>query len=544
MTRVLAVEDSPTQAIMLEYVLEQAGFAVVMTHTAEDAWRLIQDREFDVLLTDLVLPGASGFDLCRKIRNSVYGDLPIIVQTAQEDPSDVLRGLGAGADGFMTKRDTPDEMIRRIRAVLADLDGGRRSEPPAHVRFLGEEYQISTARDQLLDVMVSSFEDTVRTTLRLQSVLSTAPVAILSVDEAGRPRLFNSVAQSLLGRARPSPSDRWIEDYGLVNPDGTPLLESDHPVRQVLASNAPMRPREAAVRRRGGVLTPVLLCAQPVHDAEGQISEVICTIMSLAELMQAREASELARHAELAAKAESQAKSAFLANMSHELRTPMNAILGYTDMLIDDIHDTPTSVMESDLKQIRTAGSQLLRLINHLLDLSKIEAGRMELVAEPFLVLDLLNNVVDSIRPLADTNDNNLYFEPGGDLGILCNDEGRFRQCLYNIVGNALKFTNNGSVTVRASRDGDGVLVEVEDTGIGMTEDQIQKIFDEFTQADSSTTRRFGGTGLGLTLTRKFCQMMGGSISVNSQLGVGTNFLMRVPSVPAANLEEEECLPC
>jgi signal transduction histidine kinase len=226
----------------------------------------------------------------------------------------------------------------------------------------------------------------------------------------------------------------------------------------------------------------------------------------------------------------SKAKSEFLANMSHELRTPLNAILGFTEMLTDDLYGPVPEEFKEPLADIQTNGKHLLRLINDVLDLSKIEAGKMELALSEYSAGDVVASVRTSLRSLAD--EKGLDFKAVIDDGlpeVMIGDAKRITQCLLNLAGNALKFTKRGSVTIRAAADGDSVRYSVSDTGIGIPEDQLGMVFAEFRQVDSTITREFGGTGLGLSITKKFVEMHGGRIWVESRLNEGSTFHFTIP---------------
>ncbi|MDP8935051.1 MAG: ATP-binding protein [Cyanobacteriota bacterium] len=232
------------------------------------------------------------------------------------------------------------------------------------------------------------------------------------------------------------------------------------------------------------------------------------------------------------AEAASRAKSTFLANMSHELRTPLNAIIGYSEMLQEEALESGLEDIIPDTQKIYNAGKHLLTLINDILDLSKIEAGRMELYLENFDLGNLIEEVVATLHPLVEKNHNQLQVSCSPDLGVMYADLTKVRQILFNLLSNALKFTEGGTVLLAATRQSAGgsdwVYLQVSDTGIGMSAEQQQGLFQPFIQGDASTTRKYGGTGLGLAISRLFCQMMGGDITLESLLGVGSTFTVQL----------------
>ena len=228
-----------------------------------------------------------------------------------------------------------------------------------------------------------------------------------------------------------------------------------------------------------------------------------------------------------------QHKSQFLANMSHELRTPLNAIIGYSEILQEDVADLGQDNVGRDLKKIEGAGRHLLGLINDILDLSKVEAGKMDVFLEDVEIVPLLEEVRALIVPLAEKNGNTLKLKPAKNLGSMHTDRTKLKQSLLNILSNGSKFTQNGRLTLVAERfkaDRPMVRFAVSDTGIGMTEEQLGRLFQAFSQADASTTKKYGGTGLGLAISRRFCQLLGGDIAVTSRPGKGSTFTITLPA--------------
>jgi signal transduction histidine kinase/CheY-like chemotaxis protein len=274
------------------------------------------------------------------------------------------------------------------------------------------------------------------------------------------------------------------------------------------------------------------------YSARDQLGDLIDSFHAMirdlgaseAQVAQSMEALQAAKdHSEQA----NVAKSQFLANMSHELRTPLNAILGYAELLIEDMDGTGADDAVDDLQKIRRSAHHLLALINDILDLSKIEAGRMEVDAHDFDMVVLMDDIVSTVKPIANQRQNQLVAHVDPSLRSMTSDAMKLRQILLNLLSNACKFTESGIVTLSArqiaSSDGDKVQITVSDTGIGMSEAELARIFEAFIQADASTTRKYGGTGLGLAITRKFIELMHGEISVSSEPGVGTTFSVVIP---------------
>ena len=276
--------------------------------------------------------------------------------------------------------------------------------------------------------------------------------------------------------------------------------------------------------RKDGSLVDVEVLGVPVV-VDGELVGLMGLYHDISELTRARQDAEAANSA----------KSQFLAHMSHELRTPLNAIIGYSEMVEEEVTDVGHPELAPDLQKIRTAGRHLLGLINDILDLSKIEAGKLEVYVESFDVGDTLRDVTTTIRPLVQKNANRLEVRSAEPLGTMRSDLVKVRQALLNLLSNACKFTDHGTITLTAGRErpragGEWLVFTIADTGIGMTPEQMARLFAAFSQADASTARRYGGTGLGLAITRRFCQMLGGDVVVASEPGKGSTFTVRLPA--------------
>ena len=278
----------------------------------------------------------------------------------------------------------------------------------------------------------------------------------------------------------------------------------------------------------------VVHAMKQIGEQKAQIEEKQALIEERSDALQRSKVT--AEEAKRAAEEANRAKSRFLANMSHELRTPLNAIIGYSEMLKEESADLGVTQLEPDLEKIRSAGQHLLGLINEVLDLSKIEAGKMDVFVERFDIGALLHEVVSTVQATAAAKGNTLEVRAEPGLGVMRADLTKVRQILLNLLSNASKFTDRGPIVLAVRREAgpypeaDSIEFAVQDSGIGMSAEQVGRLFQPFVQADASTTRRYGGTGLGLTITRRFCEMMGGSVRVESEPGKGTTFTVRLPA--------------
>jgi len=320
--------------------------------------------------------------------------------------------------------------------------------------------------------------------------------------------------------------------YDFIHPDYIAYMQEK--IRQARERGDPVRSYEAVLQHKRGDPVPVQIHAGTAEDEAGNAS---ANFAFITDLTQRYAMEESLRAAKCEAEEANQAKSMFLANMSHELRTPLNAVIGYSDMLREEAEDVGQADFIPDLERIRSAAKHLLSMINDILDFSKIEAGKVELYFETFDLGELCGEVEGTVQPLVTKKGNQLDVACPDTLGALRSDRTRLRQILFNLLSNAAKFTEEGRIALRAWPEDGCVAMAVSDTGIGMSADQLERLFEAFTQADASTTRNYGGTGLGMTITRHFTHLLGGEIYVDSVPGEGSTFTIRLPEEPP---EQEE----
>ncbi len=345
-------------------------------------------------------------------------------------------------------------------------------------------------------------------------LVSNSPVAIVTLDVNHNVVSCNPAFERMYGYRESEVFGRNLDDF--ITTEAT-RSEAVRYTEQALAS----RPVQIISRRRrkDGSLVDVEVLGVPVV-VNGRRVGLMALYHDITELLHARSEAEAANSA----------KSQFLASMSHELRTPLNAIIGYSEMLQEDALERGAEAFVPDLQKIHSAGKHLLTLINDVLDLSKIEAGKVQLYLETFEVAPLVEQVAATVRPLVEKNANQLTVRCAPGVGAMHSAATRIRQVLLNLLSNASKFTDHGVIALEVERADDDVIFRVRDTGIGMTPEQLERLFQAFSQAEASTSAKYGGTGLGLAISRRFCQLMGGDVEAESTPGQGSTFTVRLPS--------------
>ena len=343
----------------------------------------------------------------------------------------------------------------------------------------------------------------------VDSIIKTMTDTLIVVSPQGEIKTVNRAACELLGYDRAELLGRPFSD----------ILSGD--LESLAVTHA-----EKWYRTCGGKLIPVLFSGSMMRDSEDRLIGVVCLAQDITELKDVEHQLQSARDT---AETANQYKSAFLANMSHELRTPLNAIIGYSEMLQEDAQELAQTRFVPDLQKIEGAGKHLLELINDILDLSKIEAGKMPLFLEDLDIAAMIGEVAATVQPLVAKNHNHLVVLCPAGIGHMRADVTKIRQTLFNLLSNACKFTEYGRIDLQVAEQEELILFRVRDTGVGMSQEQQVRAFEVFTQAEVSTARKYGGTGLGLAISRRLCHMMDGELRCESELGKGSTFTMMLP---------------
>jgi two-component system sensor histidine kinase/response regulator len=482
--KVLIVEDSPTQAEELQYILEKRGYQVLAAPNGKKALELLSGAGPDIVISDVLMPEMDGYELCKRLRaDERFKHIPVILVTTLSDPKDVIKGLECGANNFIVKPYDEKYLVNRIQYLFAnfELRKNAKAEMGINVFFSGENYFITAERLQILDLLLSTYENAYHQNLEL------------------------AAAQ-----------------------------------RELKEVNDKLR--------------------ETVHSLEDANHELDVLNRELAD--RRREAEEANR-----------TKSDFLANMSHELRTPLNSVLGFSEVLQDRLYGPLNERQTEYVEMISSSGRHLLSLINDILDLSKVESGKLELDLSIVPLLGALDKAMTMLKEKALKHGIELVLDAAPETaGDLVTDGRKLQQILFNLLSNAVKFTpDGGSVRVSACLTGDegretldegrrtreegrgrnnnkeeasvvltsaasdrpsSIVISVADTGIGIKPEDMDKLFKPFSQVESMYTKTFEGTGLGLALTRRLVEFLGGTIRVQSEFGKGSVFTFTLPVRP------------
>jgi signal transduction histidine kinase/CheY-like chemotaxis protein len=456
-------------------------------------------------------------------------------------------------DELETLADQFNDMAAKLQESYADLE----KKIDLRTRELGQSVAELRALGEV--------SQTVNSTLDLQTVLSTIvfKAVQLSGTEAGAIYGFDAPSQEFRLRATYGMSEAMIaaltkqgiefreSTIAEATRQGTPVQISDlcegpiSPLHEIIVRAGYRALLAVPLLRPDGIVGALVVRRKEPGQFPKHAVDLLQTFaaQSVVAIQNAHLFSELAAARDAADQA-NRTKSSFLANMSHELRTPLNAIIGYSEILQENAADKADEEPIDDLQKIESAGRHLLGLINNILDLSKIEAGKMDVFIEKVDIQTLIKEVLSIVKPLADKSENVIEVICPAEIGSFRSDQTKVRQCLLNLLSNANKFTNKGTLTLAAAREDDSwISLRVSDSGLGMTQEQLGRLFQAFSQADTSTTKRFGGTGLGLAITKHFCTMLGGDVTVESTPGKGSTFTIRLPDQAVAPATAASAVP-
>jgi signal transduction histidine kinase len=576
-TRVLVVEDSPTQAAELQCVLEDAGYQVHLAADALRAMDYVLTGRPDLVLSDIVMPGASGFDLCRQIkRHRLVRHIPVVLLTQLDDPSHLIEGLESGADSYVMKPYEAADLLARLASVLARAarPDESRDAPPLQIELLGKPHTITRDRRRILDYFAAAFEDSLRAKERqLQSEARAAAereqrqanAALVrfgqellgSLDTQVILRRLCELTVELLGADR-SHVFRWDADGAAFVPvaghgataresetlQGSALrwpevahfyqhLRTDEVVpldRETTGEHGWAGPSGAGATlclavRAGDVPLGFLAVSRrgpgkPFGPRETHIAHGMVQVAALAlENARLHEALEQA----------DRLKSDFVNTMSHELRTPLQVILGYAQLLQGDAFGHLTAQQLEGVKRIAQNARELADLINAILDLSRLDRGRLVMTPRRLVPTALIAEVRTRLAQREIEPAVEVVFDVPADLPPMYTDPNMAKVVLNNLVDNALKFTERGRVAITAQRSGQGIAFAVSDTGIGIPAAALSDIFECFRQVDASMTRPYGGVGLGLYIVRRMVAELGGQVTVQSEVDRGSTFRVWLP---------------
>ncbi|HEX6746097.1 MAG TPA: ATP-binding protein [Longimicrobium sp.] len=537
--RILMVDDRPENLMALEAILEPLGHELVRAASGEEALRAVLRKDFACILLDVQMPGLNGFETAEMIKRrerSRYTPIIFLTAISKEDEF-VFQGYSVGAVDYIFKPFHPD-ILRSKVSVFIDL-----YLKTEQLRDQEERLRRSQRRELELEHRARIMESEAR----MAEIVDSALEAIITFGDDRVVTLFNQAAQEMFGvsedDALAGTIDRFFAGFGEVELErvcketrSTPERRGGQRTQQAMAltgrrADGAEFPAEASISclalEAERVFTVIARDVSERRRAEEALKQQAVSLARTSEELKRVNEQLQARQMEL--EAAMSARSRFYASMSHELRTPINAILGYSALLLDNIYGPLTPEQARGIERANKAAKHLLELVNDILDLSKIEAGKLELEIQPATFPGVIHDLFVTVRPLADEHGSELALEYAGEPVTVITDPRRVRQILLNLLSNAIKFGEGKPITVACrARDDGGVEVDVTDRGIGIPEDDHEKIFDEFVQL--SQPNQHQGTGLGLPISRRLAKLLDGSLTVASRPGEGSTFRLVLPA--------------
>jgi two-component system sensor histidine kinase ChiS len=533
---ILLVDDDPTFINIIAYHLEKAGFSVLKAANSDQALLQAREAKPDIILLDVMMPGVNGFETCRQLKaDKATKAIPVIFLTALSDTVDKVKGLELGAVDYLTKSVQGPEIIARINNHLT-------------ICKLQKDLQ---AQNNLLQ------EENIRR-MRVQEALK---------ESRERYRLLADNSTDIISRQTPdgiyryvSPACHILLGYQIEEMIGQPALEFIHPddrdLRQLTENDLQSQPPVSTVtyraRRKNGSFIWLETTNRIIREPKRKtVLEIISVSRDITERKEAEEALQKARDElerrveertaqlksyseELKSKNEAlsrldKLKDEFLANTSHELRTPLNGIIGIAESMIDGVTGQLSPQQVYNLSMIVSSGHRLTNLVNDILDFSKLKHRELILDLKPVDMHAITDVVLILSQPIIGSKSLKLVNQIDPHLALVQADENRAQQIMHNLIGNAIKFTDKGTITVSTVGQDDLLAITVADTGIGIPADKFETVFQSFEQVDASITRTYGGTGLGLPISKKLVELHGGTIHLTSTIGMGTQVTFTLP---------------
>ncbi|MDO9256112.1 MAG: response regulator, partial [Bacteroidales bacterium] len=489
--RILIVEDSPIQAEYLRHILAKKGYDAIVANNGEEALDLLLEFLPSVVISDILMPGIDGYELCLKIKSDhETKDIPVILLTSLSKSEDLLKAVECGSDNFVSKPYNVNYLLSQIEKIISNKSPYNANQEKETIEILinNKSYLLNANLNQLVTLLVSTYDTTIHKNeeLRLNQTELLSQKEILEETLNERTKDLN---KELIEKAQ-------IEEE----------LENKIQIEKANAANLNFEKeqRRLAEMKLNETLTLLQLKNTELEQVASQVTQVKKQLDNSTRL-----------------------KDLFLANMSHEIRTPMNAIIGFSDLL------SKKALKKNEqeyVEAINMAGNNLMTIINDILDISKIEAGMMTFEEKLFSVKRIIASLKTMVTGKANEKNIELEFSCDPDVPAgLIGDPDRLTQILLNLIGNALKFTQEGKISVGASvcqRMDETSLIEfrVKDTGIGIRQNELKHIFERFRQAESVTTRKYGGNGLGLSIVKQLVELQGGTLTVESEFNLGSSF--------------------
>jgi protein-histidine pros-kinase len=547
MATILIIDDRPTNRDVLRTVLGYKDHCVIEAEDGAEGLEMARATRPDLIIADILMPRMDGYEMVRRLRSDPAVDhTPVIFYTATYLKSEALKLAEAcGVSHLIIKPSDPQDILDTVSAALSETTNAK----PLSENFDREHLRLMTdklaqkvceleesnhrlieeaAQRRIAEEALRSGED------RMRAILDSVMDAIITVDSEGNVIEINPAAEAKFGYARATTIGKPLPP--LIIAQGSTAREAHGLAQYIAEHGAPVLGNrvEATALTAGGAELPIELTVTPIlGDGKALFTAYIRDLTEQKAREEMRRRSERLEQENRYIQESNRLKSRFVANMSHELRTPLNAIIGFSQLMHDGKVGAISEMHKELTADILTSGHHLLDLINDILDLSKVEAGKMEFHPEPLDVATVFKEVQESVRPLNGQQSIVIEMDLDRSLGEVFTDKRTLKQVLYNYLSNAIKFTHEGGrITLRSRcQPPDCLRIEVEDNGIGIRAEDIKKLFLEFEQLDNCEGKKYAGTGLGLALTKKLVEIQGGQVGVRSEPGKGSLFYAVLPHV-------------